>query len=117
MLPRQTIDRVENSPETLLSDAACTSLAKLTDGMSCTLAVVEVADSDINWMEPRDLPFAALDRGVNPRNGAGISSRHPVGAFVVFADGHTTYLADNMPISELKALATKSGGEAMPADY
>src|SRR5215469_5447541 len=65
--------------ETLLSDGACSSFADVKDGTSTTLAVVEVASSGINWMEPRDLPFTALGRGLNPGAGKGISSGHPGG--------------------------------------
>jgi hypothetical protein len=104
-------------PETLLSDDACSSFADVKDSTPNTLAIVEVAASGINWMEPRDLPFAALGRGVNPRAGRGISSCHPNGALVVFGDGHTDYLTDDTPIADLKALATKAGGEAISGDY
>ncbi len=50
------------------------------DGLSNTLLLVEVANSGIHWMEPRDLPVSALSAGINPPNaapGSAISSEHP----------------------------------------
>jgi hypothetical protein len=41
----------------------------------------------------------------------------PGGALVVFGDGHTDFLQRNMPLADLKALATKAGGEAVSGDY
>jgi hypothetical protein len=104
-------------PETLLGDGTFTSFADIKDGTSTTLAVVEIAGSGINWMEPRDLPFAALAQGINPAKASGISSCHPGGALVVFGDGHTDFLQQTMPIADLKALATKAGGEIVSGDY
>jgi prepilin-type processing-associated H-X9-DG protein len=81
------------------------------DGTSNTVAVVEAAASGINWMEPRDLPFDALSKGVNPAVRLGISSRHGDGANCVFCDGHTDYLLNAATPATLRALATCAGGE------
>ena len=63
-----------------------------TDGSSRTLLVVEVADSGIEWMEPRDLHIDKLAPNINPTSGQGISSKHPTGANVLFGDGHVGFL-------------------------
>ena len=44
-----------------------------------TIAVVEVANSGISWMEPRDLPLAVAARGVHKGATTGIAGRHPCG--------------------------------------
>lgn len=61
---------------------------KLTSGNAQKIMLVEIADSDIHWMEPRDLTFdqvMALARG---GSGATASSRHPAG--VNYADASST---------------------------
>lgn len=87
------------------------------DGTSNTIAVVEVASSGIHWMEPDDLPFRALSKGVNPSVGLGVSSRHIDGANCVFFDGHSNYLQNaELPVI-LEALATRAGGETIVGGY
>ncbi len=41
------------------------------------------------------------------------SSAHPGGAHVVFVDGHTAFLAENMNVDVLKALLTRAGRETV----
>lgn len=65
--------------------------ADIIDGLSNTLLVVEVADSGIHWMEPRDLPADQIPLAVNPQQGPGISSHHPGGAHLTFADGSVRF--------------------------
>jgi prepilin-type processing-associated H-X9-DG protein len=97
----------------------CTSWSQVSDGTSNTIAVVEVAGSGINWMEPRDLPLEVLC-GENPTTAT--LTAHPKGpnasgAMVVFCDGHTSFLEKGTPLATLKALATRAGGEAIVGDY
>ena len=49
-------------------------------GARNTIMVVEVASSDIQWLEPRDFGFAQMSLGINSGNGTGFSSCHPGGA-------------------------------------
>lgn len=94
------------------------------DGKSTTLHVVEVANSGIHWMEPRDLHFGQMTPSINSKAGQGISSAHgPVdgpgkgpqngpGAFVLFVNGEVRYLSEAEMTSErLRALSTRNGGE------
>lgn len=103
--------------ETIWAGDSAAGFDDISDSTSNTLAVVEIASSGINWMEPRDLPFTALNLGVNPPQGAGVSSAHPGDAHAVFCDGHTTWLQSTTSVETLKALATKSGGEAIDREY
>lgn len=52
------------------------SLHDVTDGTANTLSVVEVADSGIHWMEPRDLYVGQMSMEINSLHGQGISSYH-----------------------------------------
>lgn len=89
----------------------------ISDGAGQTLAVVEVAHSSIHWMEPNDLPFTALNLGVNPPTGLRIGSEHPDVAQVLFCDGTVHALESTISAKTLKALATKSGGETIGEEY
>ena len=48
--------------------------------------VVEVANSNINWMEPRDLTLEEACRGVGDGSGLGISSHHMIPGRFFFQD-------------------------------
>jgi prepilin-type processing-associated H-X9-DG protein len=87
------------------------SLADIKDGPDNTIVLVEVADSDINWLEPRDVTFDQAIRGVNVDKQHGISSNHPGIANVAYADGHVECLSDETPPATLRALLTIAGGE------
>lgn len=104
-------------PQTLWAGDTAAEFEDINDGTSNTLAVVEIAGSGINWMEPRDLPFSALNLGVNAPQGGGISSTHPGEANVVFCDGSTRIVQSTIPVELLKAFATKSGGETIDEEY
>ncbi len=87
-------------------------LGNVTDGKSKTISVVEVANSGIHWMEPRDLTFAEAQRGINiPGVKPGISSNHAGGAQFLFCDGSVHFLSDKIPAETLRALLTAEGGE------
>lgn len=85
------------------------------DSSGETILLVEVEDSDIHWMEPRDLEFDKLKMQINPKEGKGISGRHPgkkrglvsfmsPGANVAFADAHTEFLPVDTPPDKLRAM-------------
>ena len=87
-------------------------LEDFTDGPQNTILLVEVADSGIHWMEPRDLHVGQMAPGINPKSGQGISSLHQGGANVVFADGHVEWLReDQITPEQFQALLTPAGGE------
>lgn len=104
-------------PQTIWPDNGTVSFGEISDGTFQTLAVVEVAHSGINWMEPRDLPFSALNLGVNSPAGTDVSSDHLDVAQVLFCDGAVRALEPSLSVKTLKALATRSGGETIDEEY
>ncbi|HEV7221686.1 MAG TPA: DUF1559 domain-containing protein [Pirellulales bacterium] len=104
-------------PETIWQPNHGTTFKEISDGSSQTIAVVEASGARINWMEPRDLPFSAVSKGINPKQGVGMSSQHPRAVIAVFADGHTQTILETISPETLKALFTKAGGETIDEDY
>lgn len=93
------------------------TLGDIKDGTSNTVLIVEAVGSGIHWMEPRDLPFEALTRGVNSEEGLGICSRHRDVAEVSFCDGSVKPIRTSVSVKTLEALATKAGGEPIIEEY
>jgi prepilin-type processing-associated H-X9-DG protein len=123
MIPTTSYVAVIGS-ETMWPGSQPISLNDFTDDPAETLLVVEVANSGINWMEPRDLDISAITLEVNPKNGRGISSLHPGsrfprepgGAHVAFADGSVRFLPDTTVPEDLRAMLTRSDGESIDID-
>jgi len=92
------------------------SFKDITDGTSNTIMVVEMHDSAIHWMEPRDLDFDQIPMAINPSEGHGISSPHPNVAQAVFFDGHTAVLKKGTPAEIIRRLLTIADGEQI-GDY
>ena len=93
----------------------------IAEGTSNTLIVVEVHNSGIHWMEPRDLELEDLAFGVNHYSGRGISSLHPRtsgidrpppgGAVILMADGSASFLGNDTSPEVLNALARIGDGK------
>ncbi len=84
---------------------------EITDDLEQTIALVEVVNSGIHWMEPRDLPLSEALRGINAKAGLSISSRHRSGVQVGRADGSVWFLSDDTSPQQLQAMLTPDGGE------
>ena len=97
------------------------SLEEITDGQSQTALIVEVLDSGIHWMEPRDV---TLERVLDDGNGEASvpSSGHglPGGYFfrggrlaghVLMADGSIVHLGVRPSSTDLAALLSISGND------
>ena len=92
-------------PGTIWSTDESVSLDDVEDPTR-TIVLVEVAGSDIAWMEPRDLSLEDALRGINAEPAPSISSGHPGCVNVLFADGHTEFLSERMALDELRDLLT-----------
>ena len=102
-------------PGTAFEGAKSHTFRDFKDGMSNTLLVVEVADSDIHWAEPRDLNIDAMNLTINA-DPHGFSSHHKGGAQALFADGSARMLSNELPKETVRALLTINGGES-PRDF
>jgi prepilin-type processing-associated H-X9-DG protein len=103
-------------PGTMFSGSAPARFDQITDGAANSLMVVEVAKLAIPWTAPVDLDVTTMSFRVNDVKLPGISSMHTRGANVVYGDGHCTFMRESIAPSELKALTTIAGGEAVLAD-
>jgi prepilin-type processing-associated H-X9-DG protein len=104
-------------PGTLMSNNKGSKFGQVKDGTSNTIAVIEAAGAGIDWMEPRDLPFASLRGGATSSAQPGPNSRHRDMCDVVFADGHTGIITPATPVKTVQALATRAGGETINGDW
>jgi len=100
-------------PETAWPESGTTSIRDITDGTSTTLLIVEVANSGIHWMEPRDLHVVQMAPTINPKSGQGISSPHAGGAQVLMADGTVRFISQTLTPELFRALLTRHGGETI----
>lgn len=99
-------------PQTMWPNDKSTKLSDVKDGTNKTIMLVEVHNSGIHWMEPRDLDFSQMPMAVNPPRGVGISSGHSVaGTDVVLANGVVKHLRNDTPSQSLRAWLTINGGE------
>jgi hypothetical protein len=90
-----------------------------------TILLVEVAASDIQWMEPRDLTLEEACRGVN-RDPPCISSPHvrfgdyvqieSRGAQTAFVDGSVRFVPQDTPPETLKRLFTLDPAKSLDPD-
>lgn len=102
---------VINGADTIFDGPKCTKMADISDGAANTLLVVEVVESGIVWLEPRDLRIEQITGGVNSADE--VASHHTGGANVLTADGKTHFMLETRRAVEVQELATKSGGEAV----
>jgi hypothetical protein len=97
--------------ETAWPESGATAFRDIRDGTSNTLLVVEVANSGIHWIEPRDLHVVQMAPSINAKSGQGISSRHTGGAHGLIADGSVRYIRDILSAKDLRAWLTAHAGD------
>ena len=104
-------------PGTIFPGEEPLGFSDIGDGTSNTIMVVEVANSGIHWMEPRDLHVTQMAPTINPPTGQGISSNHPNLANVAFGDGSVHVLGTKqLTPKQLQALLSRDGGEEVDVD-
>jgi hypothetical protein len=70
-----------------------------------SIVVIEIADSDIHWLEPRDVLLSQLSMKINDRSKRSLSSYHG-GACVVHGDGSVEFLDDATTEERLRRMLT-----------
>ena len=99
-------------PHTISDGPHSRKISEITDGLSNTIMIVEVADSGVNWAEPKDLQFDQIDFKINGQKKPGIGSHHPNGCcHVAICDGSVRYMPNSTAPEKIKALLTIDGGE------
>lgn len=83
----------------------------LTDRAAETMVVIESRRSGVNWMEPVDIPFAALRAELNSNNAAAPGSEHVHGVNTLMADGSVIRLPDTTAAADLRGMATMNGDD------
>lgn len=104
-------------PGTAWPGTSSTRLSDFKDGAVYTVLLVEVANSGIHWMEPRDLHVSQMSPTVNGKTGQGISGPHNGGAYVQIADGSIRWLPDSLPPDVIRALLSIDGGDQVPDEF
>jgi hypothetical protein len=94
------------------------------DRLGQTILLVEIAGSDVNWLEPKDVSFDELATGMGKRGEKGFSALHRYdggffhhdvyGTNVAMADGAVYALPENTPPEDLRALLTRAAGDTAP---
>ena len=87
-------------PGTIWRNDGTVKLSDLPDGGSHTVALVEVVDSGKHWAEPFALTVDEVLANMKTGKGVQISSFHPTGVHVLFADGAVRRFPSNMPIPQ-----------------
>jgi hypothetical protein len=103
-------------PGTMFPGTSSTKFADVTDGISETLMIVEVADVKIPWTAPQDLDVRTMSFRVNDPKRLGISSKHPGGANVGLGDDAIRFMRESIVPGNLRSLVTIAGGAAISAD-
>ncbi|NOY30525.1 MAG: DUF1559 domain-containing protein [Planctomycetes bacterium] len=97
---------------TIFPGKATTKLEDISDGPENTILLVETHDGDIHWMEPRDVNATSTSVPLNGSSKASISSPHPAGPGVCFADRIRVYrLPPSFTSTILFKLSTTQGEE------
>jgi len=107
---------VITGPGTMFPGTGSIKFADITDGLSNTLMVVEVANVNNPWTAPWDLDVRTMSFQINDPKRPGISSKHPGGANIVLGDASTRFLRESISPDDLRALTTINGGEGNTAE-
>ena len=89
----------------------CMALGDVADDHESTVMLVEVANSGVHWMEPRDLYIQQMAPTINSAGGQGISSPHSGGAHAATVNGSCRFLSDKLSAATIRGLLTINGGE------
>jgi hypothetical protein len=99
-------------------------LRDVKDGTSRTIACIEVPNSGIHWLEPRDMKLAELEAvGLTLTHFAPRSifkpwqAPQPLPSYALFLDGRVDSVRTPLAGDDARALFTIDGGEAMDDDW
>jgi hypothetical protein len=94
------------------------SFDDVTDDNDLTLHVVEVSDSGVLWMAPRDLRLDAMRFEIGAKKGVGIRSRHEYDdrtiANVSLVSGAVRAFDETTPPAEVRSMLIRNDGGPQP---
>ena len=90
------------------------SIAEISDGPANTILVIEWPESDIPWMEPKDVDIEDVMEAFADPDGPIARQR---GVNAAFADGTVRQIRADIDPQTLRALLTATGGEAIMANF
>jgi prepilin-type processing-associated H-X9-DG protein len=104
-------------PNTAWPGERSLKLSDIPDSGRHTIMLVELADSDIPWMEPRDVTIEEAIRAI--RSGQhvvwnGYFYHDQTGANAAFVDGSVRFLPADTPTETLETLLTINDGKSLP---
>jgi hypothetical protein len=80
------------------------------------IVLVEVRNSGIHWMSPRDFDVRTMPRTINDADGQGISGETSLGFHVAFADGEVWRLSHDTPFEKLSRFFLAEDAERLSRD-
>lgn len=95
---------------------SATQLDQFTDGANSTLAMVEVQQYAVHWMSPEDVTTAQWITDLR-RSGTKSNANHHQCVNALLADGSVKLVPHDADEQTIYALATKAGGEDVPAEF
>ena len=90
-----------------------TTFLDVADGLSNTVLIVEVANSDTHWMEPVDISLDEALARFTDKSKVKDCCNHPGEINVSLMDGSTHVIELPVSAEDLKAIATIDGGEVL----
>ena len=103
---------VITGPETAFPGSTSTKMADFVDGPENVIMLTEITNSNVPWLQPRDIDAEQCSSLLNDPEMICISSASWRWPYVVFADDITAYaVRDDIPPEALKALTTIAGKE------
>jgi prepilin-type processing-associated H-X9-DG protein len=103
-------------PDSIFQGTKSLSASQVKPDLKSTILVVESTESNISWMEPKDLSARTMGFTINGGKENCIRSHHPGGANVAFADEKVRFLSDNTPAEYVEAMTTATKQDDAPLD-
>ena len=100
-------------PGTMWHGAHPCTVSEITDGTSNTIMLVEVRNSGINWLEPRDLTAPELKARILAKRWRERPRNHHSGGHVLMVDASVHWLSDEDLLKRLDALISINGNDSI----